>query len=222
MRRPQPYLVAYVGVFAVAGALLVVAGHDRDGSPRLMSTTVARLLRVIDGDTVRVRQGGRETAVRLVGIDTPETHRPGSRVECGGRQATAHLKRLVRPGERVELVPHPTRARRDRYGRRLAYVELRSGRDLARTELRAGWATVYAYHHRPFARMAHYRAAARAARDEHKGIYALCGRSAHHPAARRRGGNSRSDRIVPQPPPDRLLSPALSAARAKSAAAHWE
>jgi micrococcal nuclease len=74
-----------------------------------------RVTRVVDGDTIRLG----EERVRLIGVDTPETRRPGTPVECFGRQATALTKRLVE-GRRVRLeldVEH-----RDRYGRLLAYV----------------------------------------------------------------------------------------------------
>jgi micrococcal nuclease len=66
---------------------------------------------VTDGDTLRVRAGGREVRVRLLGIDTPETRRPGAAVECGGKNATASMKRLVfvgGRGRRVTLSGDPT------------------------------------------------------------------------------------------------------------------
>ena len=52
----------------------------------------ARVIAVVDGDTIKVRlaDGGRET-VRLVGIDTPESRRPKTPVECGAKRAGAAL-----------------------------------------------------------------------------------------------------------------------------------
>jgi len=52
---------------------------------------------VVDGDTVKVRafRAGRRTyTVRLIGIDTPETKRPATPVECGGKEASASMLRL--------------------------------------------------------------------------------------------------------------------------------
>src|SRR4051794_38862794 len=50
---------------------------------------------VVDGDTLHVRTVvGRHVTVRLIGIDTPETRRPGTPVECGGRQATAAMAHM--------------------------------------------------------------------------------------------------------------------------------
>lgn len=79
----------------------------------------AYVTRVIDGDTVEVRIGAREDEVRYIGIDTPETVKPGTPVQCFGPQASALNHRLVE-GHTVRLVFD--RERRDVYGRLLAYV----------------------------------------------------------------------------------------------------
>jgi micrococcal nuclease len=77
--------------------------------------------RVIDGDTVEVRIGGRSDEVRYIGIDTPETVKPGTPVQCFGPRASAYNHRLVE-GRAVRL--DFDRERRDVYGRLLAYVHL--------------------------------------------------------------------------------------------------
>jgi hypothetical protein len=41
---------------------------------------------VTDGDTIKVRRGFRRYTVRLIGIDTPETRKPGTPIECGGKR----------------------------------------------------------------------------------------------------------------------------------------
>jgi micrococcal nuclease len=115
------------------------------------------LVRVVDGDTVRVRIGGREQVVRLVGIDTPESVRPGIAVECGAKAASAALRRLARPGAWVRVVSDPTQATVDRYGRRLGYVTLVDGPSLQLSQLRRGWADVYVYGHTPFVRVDAFR-----------------------------------------------------------------
>jgi micrococcal nuclease len=85
-------------------------------------TASARLERVIDGDTivVRVVGGGRER-VRYIGMDTPETVKPDTPVQCYG-PAAHHLnaRLLGPPGARLTLrFDHELR---DHYGRLLAYV----------------------------------------------------------------------------------------------------
>ena len=77
------------------------------------------MIRAVDGDTILVRLGGRAEYVRYIGVDTPETVKPGTPVQCFGPQASAFDHRLV-DGRTVRLVFD--RERRDIYGRLLAYV----------------------------------------------------------------------------------------------------
>ena len=131
------------------------------------------LVKVVDGDTVDVRLGsGAVARVRLIGIDTPEVY---GGLECGGRQASDALRRGLPPGTRVRLVSDPSQDLRDRYGRLLRYViRAHDGRDMNRTQVRAGWATVYVYARTPFRRLASYRDAQRAARASLLGAWRLC------------------------------------------------
>ena len=87
-------------------------------SPRSASVIVTR---VVDGDTVEVDLAGEIEDVRYIGVDTPETVKPGEPVECFGTQASNFNHRLVE-GRRVRLVFGVER--RDQYGRLLAYVFL--------------------------------------------------------------------------------------------------
>ena len=84
-------------------------------------SAVVLVTRVVDGDTAEVRLDGREEDVRYIGVDTPETVKPGEPVQCFGPQASAFNHRLVE-GRRVRLVFGEER--RDVYGRLLAYVYL--------------------------------------------------------------------------------------------------
>jgi micrococcal nuclease len=73
----------------------------------------ARVVRVVDGDTVEIAGGER---VRYIGIDTPEVR---ERPEPFGRQATRYNARLVE-GRRVKLERDVSET--DRFGRLLRYV----------------------------------------------------------------------------------------------------
>jgi micrococcal nuclease len=75
----------------------------------------------VDGDTIEARIGGEVEDVRLIGVDTPETVKPGTPVQCFGPQAS-HFSKRVLTGERVRLVFGVER--RDVYGRLLAYLYL--------------------------------------------------------------------------------------------------
>jgi endonuclease YncB( thermonuclease family) len=131
----------------------------------------AVVTRVVDGDTIDVRLGsGKTRRVRLIGIDTPEVY---GGVECGGKKASASMRRLTPPGTPVVLVSDPTQDKVDRYGRLLRYV-MKSGRDMNRAQVNRGWATVYVYNNNPFKRVAGFRKSQRAATADRRGIWSLC------------------------------------------------
>jgi micrococcal nuclease len=169
----------------IAAALLVLAaglvgrplldGADESHAAR----TSAHVVRVVDGDTLVARAGGRTFYVRLLGIDTPETHRPGTPVECGGAEASANMRRLVPPGAPVELEADPTQDRIDRYGRTLAYVWLADGRLLEGAQLESGWATTYVFEGRPVSLFDRLARAAREAERAGRGVYRECGGDFH-------------------------------------------
>lgn len=82
------------------------------------------VVRIVDGDTIRVRTSEREEAVRYIGIDTPEVRHPRLGKQPFGPEASAANRALVE-GREVILVFDV--AERDRYGRLLAYVYLPDG-----------------------------------------------------------------------------------------------
>jgi endonuclease YncB( thermonuclease family) len=153
--------------------------------PEAPTRRAARITSVVDGDTVKVRlRSGRRLTVRLIGIDTPETKRPGVAVECGGRAASTHMRRIAFKrgrGRAVTLVSDPSQDAKDRYGRTLAYVDARGSGDLGRRMLRAGWATVYVFE-TPFARLDRYESASAAAESRSAGVWGACRGDFHRPA----------------------------------------
>ena len=111
-------------LLAVLIAVLLAGGCERDddrsdpgagGSSR----AVVPVLRAVDGDTIEVGIDGETEDVRYIGVDTPESVKPGEPVECFGPEASHFNERLVE-GKRVQLVFDAER--RDVYGRLLAYV----------------------------------------------------------------------------------------------------
>src|SRR5256885_8817555 len=96
-----------------------------------------RVVQVLDGDTIVVRRAGApDETIRLLGVDTPETHHPTKPVQCYGPEASAYTAsrlfgQVVRLEDDVE--------RHDIYGRRLAYVYLH-GKNFEEDLLRKGYA----------------------------------------------------------------------------------
>lgn len=119
-RRAASWIALFALLAALGGdglgRLLPALGEGAGGGER------ARVPRIVDGDTIKVDLNGRRETVRYIGVDTPETKKPGSPVECFGKMASAYNRRLVE-GRRVTL--RFDVERRDRYGRLLAYVYLR-------------------------------------------------------------------------------------------------
>ena len=133
----------------------------------------ATIVRIIDGDTVVADIGGHEDHVRLIGIDTPETHKPGTPVECYGPEASAHLAELIPPGTRLRL--ERDRESRDLYGRLLAYVYRESdGMFVELAMVSDGYAGPLAIAPNTTHR-AEIHAAVDTARAAHRGLWGACG-----------------------------------------------
>jgi len=105
----------------------------------------ARVMRVVDGDTLKASVAGRTETVRVIGLDTPESVKPGTPVECFALRASAEAERLLPIGAAIRLESDPTQAARDRYGRLLAHVWLADGTLYAEQMIRGGFGIHYVY-----------------------------------------------------------------------------
>jgi micrococcal nuclease len=114
----------------VAAAVLLLrpweaglAPWDGGGDARPPAASRGTVVRAVDGDTLEIRldRSGAVEDVRLIGVDTPETVKPGTPVQCFGPRASSFEHRVAE-GRRVRLVTGVEP--RDVYGRLLAYVYL--------------------------------------------------------------------------------------------------
>jgi len=146
-------------------------------SPRGPVVTDAPVLRVVDGDTIHVLVAGRDTTIRLLGINTPETVKPHSPVECFGPEASAFTKALL-DGQRVTLEFDESQGRLDKYGRTLAFVWLpvaSGGLDLVNRDLVAGgYAYQRQYGSQPVAWQPELIAAQQQAQASKSGLWGAC------------------------------------------------
>lgn len=83
------------------------------------SGEIARVTKVVDGDTIEIESGGQQYKVRLIGVDTPETVDPRRPVGCFGKEASNESHRLM-DNQSVVLVKDVTD--KDKYDRLLRYV----------------------------------------------------------------------------------------------------
>jgi micrococcal nuclease len=133
--------------------------------------TTALVLKVVDGDTIDIVDDVRgRLRIRLLGIDTPETKKPGCTVGCWGPEATEFAKSTML-GQRVAMVTDPTQDVHDRYGRTLAYLDKADGWDYSVEAARAGAAHSYIYHNHPAARADEIAAAEREAKTAGRGLW---------------------------------------------------
>src|SRR3954467_2260914 len=108
-------------LLAVAVVLILRPWEDRRGRDEGPAAARAYVVRAVDGDTIEVRIGEQLEDVRYIGVDTPETVKPDTPVQCFGPRASRFDHALVE-GRRVRLVVGVEP--RDIYGRLLAYVYL--------------------------------------------------------------------------------------------------
>ena len=168
-RRTLTRLVAAIAV-AVAGAAHQTITHRpiTSGGPPPAGEVMVVVTKIVDGDTVHL--AGYPHAVRLIGIDAPEstTLRYGH-TQCGGHEAGDHLTSLL-TGHRVRI--ELDRQQTDRYGRTLAY--LWDGDQLVNLEMVTdGYAKAVAYPPN-LAHQAAFVAADRAAAGAGRGLWASC------------------------------------------------
>jgi micrococcal nuclease len=131
----------------------------------------ATVLKVVDGDTIDIRDDNRgRLRLRLLGIDTPETKKPGYSVGCWGPEAT-EFARSTMVGQRVAVIGDPTQDPTDRYGRTLAYLIRADGWDYSVEAARAGAAKSYVYENNPVARYELIDVAQTEAREAQRGLW---------------------------------------------------
>ena len=124
------------------------------------------VIRVIDGDTVELKNGER---LRYNDIDTPETVHPSKPIECYGPQASSKNKELVEGEIILVELGNPTK---DRYGRLLGYVYID---DLfVNAELvRGGYAEVNSYGN-PGSELSNLLEIEKNAKESMKGLWGAC------------------------------------------------
>ena len=167
MRRLVPVLL-----------LLAACSHAASGAPGPDSTSPgalavnATLVSVVDGDTIVARVNGNKERIRLIGIDTPETKKPNTPVQCFGPEASKFTTRLLPPGTALHL-ERDVEAR-DKYDRLLAYVyRADDGLFVNLHIVRQGYARLLTFPPN-VAHVDEFVAASRAAEQDDIGLWAGC------------------------------------------------
>jgi micrococcal nuclease len=164
----------WAGLVLLVVTLLVAYVQQNDGAKQAVIQNQPGLYSVahfVDGDTIAVNMNGRVEKVRLVGVDTPETHKPNTPVQCYGPAAAAYTKNTI-GSQKVRLVSDSKSTDRDRYDRLLRYIYLSDGHLLNEELIKGGYGFYYPYF--PFSKSTEFAAAQSAARAAHRGLWGNC------------------------------------------------
>jgi micrococcal nuclease len=182
MSRRNPFLSRkmvriYVGIIVLAVGGLQTSGILQDKTQDMAQKAATSqpglydVVRFSDGDTLTVNMNGKNESVRMIGIDTPETHRPNSPVQCYGPAASAFTKNLV-GANKVRLESDSQNTNRDRYDRLLRYVYLPDGRLVQEEVIKGGYG--FAYTQFPFSKKSEFVALEASAQQQNKGLWGNC------------------------------------------------
>ena len=123
--KPKSYLLIFLGLALLLANSLSACktipaqpASSNENLPR-GQLVEAKVVRVVDGDTIQVDINGYLYKVRYIGIDTPETVHPTKPVEYFGKEASEKNRELVE-GKTVLLEKDVSEV--DKYGRLLRYV----------------------------------------------------------------------------------------------------
>jgi len=164
-------IVLFVGAAQHFGWLKQAGQQAQQTATNAQPSGLYSINHFVDGDTIAVNMNGKTETIRLIGVDTPETHKPHTPVQCYGPAAAAYTKTLIGSGK-VQLVSDPQSDNRDRYGRLLRYVYLPDGRLVEDELIKNGYG--FAYIQFPFSKSRQFVADQQSARDASKGLWGNC------------------------------------------------
>ncbi len=111
-------------------------------SSSLHAQQTTTVVRVVDGDTLKIHYWGKYESIGLIGIDTPESRvnkkakrdveRSGQDIKTitdMGKRATKYVESLVKPGDLITI--DFDAQERDKYRRLLSYIYLSNGKMLS-------------------------------------------------------------------------------------------
>lgn len=164
-------------VRTLLGLAVVIAGYYLSQNPATLDTLqqsqpgLYMVEEASDGDTIIVNMGGRREIVRMIGIDTPETHHPDRPVQCYGREASEYA-RLSLVEKQVRLEADPLNTNRDRYDRLLRYVYLPDGSLFNAKVIQEGYG--FSYTSFPFSKAEEFETYEHQAQQAKKGLWGRC------------------------------------------------
>lgn len=173
-RHSSKYIVIVLLLLILVAVVAFKSGWLRPGGANTAKSLPPGFYSInhfVDGDTIAVNMDGHEESVRFIGVDTPETHKPNTPVQCFGPQAAAFTQKEI-GSTGVRLVSDSLSTDRDRYGRLLRYVYLPNGTNLNESLIQNGFGFYYPYF--PFSKSVQFSADEQAAIATKKGLWGRC------------------------------------------------
>lgn len=85
-----------------------------------ISNDTYKVLKVVDGDTIKIKYNGKTEKVRLIGIDTPESVSPNKSKNCEEGKIASNFTKNYLEGKNIKIEFDVQQ--RDKYNRLLAYI----------------------------------------------------------------------------------------------------
>ena len=161
---------ATIASTAPAASVVPTAPVDNTQSTMPVNAVAAKVIRVVDGDTIHVSLNNKDITIRMIGIDTPETVDPRKPVQCFGKEASNHAHQLL-DGTIVYLEQDISQGDYDKYNRLLSYIWMPDGRLFNQVMITEGYAFEYTYH-LPYKYQSQFKDAQRNAQSLQLGLWA--------------------------------------------------
>jgi micrococcal nuclease len=169
-RKIVQAFLAILGLF-----LISVSGFKYERELRLPSETEsfpssrqeAKVLKVVDGDTIEVLIGDKKERIRLIGIDSPELS------QCFGQEASKKAKEIL-TDKTIILESDSSQSDKDKYGRLLRYMFLSDGTNFDEFMVINGFAKEYTYRNISYKYQSEFFKAEIEAKKGNKGLWERC------------------------------------------------
>lgn len=132
----KPFILLLISLLLLSGC----TWPDTTDTGSTTGRTAVEVTEVIDGDTVKIIYDGKETTVRYLLVDTPETNHPRFGEQPLGSEATERNRELIEQAQQVEI-EFDVGDRFDDYDRLLAYFYA-DGESIQEQLLEEGFARV--------------------------------------------------------------------------------
>lgn len=132
----------------------------------------AKVLKVIDGDTIEVSLNSKTERVRLIGIDSPEIPDERKPVQCFGKEASNKAKEVLN-NKTIILESDPTQRDKDEYGRLLRYVFV-DNLNFNELMISEGYAYEYTFKGNSYKYQPEFIQAEKIARESSRGLWKKC------------------------------------------------